>query len=237
MHSFRQTNRLACPPTSYRCLPNKLLAVSHALPTAKRLLETLVVASGILFLCGCEDEQPAKPGTSAQQPAGGASSPGPTMMPGKGTTAWGPVLEDTSPPAAASTPSATPPAKTTPPAQQPSTATPAAPPAVTPSVPPTIQKKAEVGVGKKGRGYGKGVIVTPIASLFATRERLVFDVTIPEAMKLFKAMEDRAPKSHEEFMEKIIKANNIHLPELPEGDRYMYDPKTEQLMVESPAPE
>ena len=36
---------------------------------------------------------------------------------------------------------------------------------------------------------------------------------------------------------KIIKANNIHLPELPDGDRYMYDPKTEQLMVESPAPE
>ena len=56
-------------------------------------------------------------------------------------------------------------------------------------------------------------------------------------MKLFKASEDRAPKSHEEFMEKIIKANNIHLPELPDGQRYQYDPKTEQLMVESPAPD
>ena len=91
-------------------------------------------------------------------------------------------------------------------------------------------------MGKKGRGYGKGVIVTPAASLCAARERLVFEVEIPEAMKLFKATEDRAPKSHEEFMEKIIKANNIHLPELPEGDRYKYDPKTEQLMVESPRP-
>ena len=100
-----------------------------------------------------------------------------------------------------------------------------------------LEKKAEVGVGKKGRSYGKGVIVTPVATLFAVRERLVFEVQIPEAMKLFKATEDRAPKSHEEFMEKIIKANNIHLPELPEGDRYRYDPKTEQLMVESPAPE
>jgi hypothetical protein len=109
--------------------------------------------------------------------------------------------------------------------------------AANPPAPPTTEKKAEVGVGKKGRGYGKGVIVTPVASLFAVRERLVFEVTIPEAMKLFKAMEDRAPKSHEEFMEKIIKANNIHLPELPEGDRYKYDPKTEQLMVESPVPE
>ena len=92
-------------------------------------------------------------------------------------------------------------------------------------------------MGKKGHGYGKGVIATPAASLWAVRERMVFEVQIPEAMKLFKATEDRAPKSHEEFMEKIIKANNIHLPELPEGDRYRYDPKTEQLMVESPAPE
>ena len=38
-------------------------------------------------------------------------------------------------------------------------------------------------------------------------------------------------------MEKIIKANQIKLPDLPEGDRYQYDPKTEQLMVESPKPE
>jgi hypothetical protein len=114
-----------------------------------------------------------------------------------------------------------------------------APPAPTP--PPEaekkVEKKAEVGVGKKGRGYGKGVVATPAASLFAVRERLVFEVQIPEAMKLFKATEDRAPKSHEEFMEKIIAANNIKLPELPDGDRYRYDPKTAQLMVESPAPE
>jgi hypothetical protein len=217
MNSFRQVKRIAAAPRGLRLASAGTAAC---------------VAFGILLLCGCEDQQPAKPVASAQQPADGASSPGPTIMPGKNTTAWGPVLED-APPAAASKPSATPPA------QQPSTATPAppaAPPAATPA-PPTTQKKAEVGVGKKGRGYGKGVIVTPIASLFATRERMVFDVTIPEAMKLFKAMEDRAPKSHAEFMEKIIKANNIHLPELPEGDRYKYDPKTEQLMVESPAPE
>lgn len=81
-----------------------------------------------------------------------------------------------------------------------------------------------------------GVVATPAASLFAVRERMVFDVQIPEALKLFKAMEGRAPKDHDEFME-ILKANHIVLPELPEGDRYRYDPKTEQLMVESPLPE
>ena len=216
--------------TRFVRLTAKPLAVLHALPTAKRLLETLVAAFGILLLCGCEDNEApppapatqsptsAEPATPTPQPPASSSPSSPTMMPSKGTTAWGPVLED-SPPAASPSPPVTPPAATTPP-----------PPAPT-------KRKAEVGVGKKGRGYGKGVIVTPIASLFATRERLVFEVQIPEAMKLFKAMEDHAPKTHEEFMEKIIKANNIHLPQLPEGDRYMYDPKTEQLMVEKPAPE
>ena len=228
MKSKRHKNR-------FMHLAAKPLAVSHASPTAKCLIETLVAAFGIALLCGCEDNEPAKPAPSSQQPAGGASSP--TVMPSKGTTAWGPVVEDNPSPAASSSPPAAPQSTTTPPAQKPSTSPPAAPPAATPPTPATTQKKAEVGVGKKGRGYGKGVIVTPIASLFAVRERMVFDVTIPEAMKLFKAMEDRGPKSHEEFMEKIIKANNIHLPELPEGDRYKYDPKTEQLMVESPAPE
>ena len=54
-------------------------------------------------------------------------------------------------------------------------------------------------------------------------------------MALFKATEGRAPKTHEEFMERIIKAGTIKLPELPEGHRYRYDPQTEQLMVEQPA--
>jgi len=65
---------------------------------------------------------------------------------------------------------------------------------------------------------------------------IAFRIEIPQAMKLFKATEDRAPKSHEEFMERIIKENHITLPLLPEGHRYRYDPKTEQLMVEQPAP-
>jgi hypothetical protein len=120
------------------------------------------------------------------------------------------------------------------PPQQPQPPAVNAPPAPAPVV--IVQKKAEVGVGEKGRGYGQGVIATPAASFWAVREKIEF-LKIEQAMQLFKATEDRAPKDNDEFMEKIIKANNIHLPELPEGDRYMYDPKTEQLMVESPAPD
>lgn len=101
--------------------------------------------------------------------------------------------------------------------------------------PGTIREKAEVGVGAKGHGYGQGLVSTPAGAFFRTKERLAFDIQIKHAMNLFKAMENRAPKSHEEFMEKIIRANHIALPELPEGHRYVYDPKTEELMVEKPA--
>ena len=80
-------------------------------------------------------------------------------------------------------------------------------------------------------------MVTPIASYFCIRERLAYDIQIPEAMKLFRATEDRLPKSHEEFMQRIIKENHINLPLLPEGHRYVYDPKRGELMVEQPAPQ
>ena len=99
----------------------------------------------------------------------------------------------------------------------------------------TVQQKAEVGVGKRGRGYGQGVLMTPLSIYFSTQERLAFNVIIPHAMQLFKATENRAPKSQQEFMEKIIKDNDIRLPDLPSGHRYVYDPKTEELMVEQPA--
>ena len=92
-------------------------------------------------------------------------------------------------------------------------------------------------MGEKGRGYGPGVVATPVASYFNMRERIAFDIQLPEAMKLFKAAEDRAPKTHEEFMERIIKEQHINLPTLPEGERYMYDPKTQQLMVLQPRPQ
>ena len=66
-----------------------------------------------------------------------------------------------------------------------------APPAPVPVV--IVQKKAEVGVGEKGRDYGQGIVATPAATLFAAKERLVFEVQIPQAMQLFKATENRVP--------------------------------------------
>ena len=51
------------------------------------------------------------------------------------------------------------------------------------------------------------------------------------ALNLYKAANGRAPKSHEEFMSQVIKANMINLPTLRPGDEYFYDPQKEELFV------
>jgi hypothetical protein len=153
---------------------------------------------------------PPPPATSAINPAGvaaGANVPPPPPPPPPPATTAG-------------TPSSAAGATTTPAAEAPS----------------ANAVKAEAGVGRKGRGYGAGMITTPIAAYFSIRERLAFD-QVTHAMDLYKATNEHAPKSHEEFMEKIIKENGVKLPQLPAGERYLYDPKTEQLMVERPAPD
>ncbi len=78
-------------------------------------------------------------------------------------------------------------------------------------------------------------IVAPAVALFRTRERAVFEIQIPHAMQLYEALNGKKPVSEEEFFEKIIKTNQIKLPTLPEGQRYVYDPKKGELMVERPA--
>ena len=105
------------------------------------------------------------------------------------------------------------------------------PPEPAPKKTRIVAKKAAPGVGKKGRGYGQGVVATPVASIFAAEQKIIF-LQIEHAEKLFKAEHGRMPKDHEEYMEKIIKANQIKLPELPEGERYRYYPDKKQLMVE-----
>ena len=70
-----------------------------------------------------------------------------------------------------------------------------------------------------------------MAIMYRAKEHIAFDIQIPHALDLFKATEGRLPKSHEEFMERIIKENQIKLPPLPEGQRYVYDVKQGQLMI------
>jgi hypothetical protein len=163
----------------------------------------------VVVLAGCNNQEPARPAGPAQ-PVAKAPSPPPPPPPPPPTT---------SPAASPSSPEKKPPV-------------PPPPPQAKPPEPP--REKAAVGVGEKGRDYP--AYLYPAASYWAIRERLAFEVQIPKAMQLFKATEGRAPKDHEEFMQRIIKENMIKLPDLPEGDRYVYDPKREELMVEHRGP-
>ncbi len=95
-------------------------------------------------------------------------------------------------------------------------------------------EKAQVGSGDKGRGYEPGIITTPVSTYFAARERIMFEIQIPEFIRAYKFEHDfKGPPSNEEFM-KMLKKNSVELPTLPPGHRYVYDPKTEELMVERP---
>ena len=99
-----------------------------------------------------------------------------------------------------------------------------------PAAPPA--KIAQPGVGKHSRNLiGKGLLVTPVRTLFTAKEKAVFEIQIPHALQLHKALHGHAPKSHDEFMQTIIRENQIRLPELPAGQTYEFDPKQEKLIV------
>lgn len=114
-------------------------------------------------------------------------------------------------------------------------------PITAPPTDPNVQREvAGVGSGIKGRSLEKpGVVRTiaePAVALFRTKERLVFEVQIPHDLQIYKALNDgKAPATHDEFMQNIIQEYQIKLPALPPGHKYVYDPATEQLMVEKPA--
>ncbi len=199
----------------------------------------LCVVGAMVLLGGCGKyepapmpSKPAAPQAAAQSQPAPASAPAPSPAPQSGMTlgmqgigtAVGMAPLET----AVSGPMGVAPASrpnlpaSSPPAPQP------------PPQPPAV--KADVGAGVKGRGYGPGIITTPVATYFAAKEQIAFRIQIPDAMRLYKAMNGHAPETHEEFMEKIIKENRIQLPELPPGHRYRYYPEQGELMVEHPAP-
>jgi len=173
-----------------------------------------------MTLClGCESSEP---GESAAQ-SGGVSAP-PPPPPAKSAD----EADDDAPPADATAPA--------------DEAAPAEPPATEPAAAPTTEpgdsERATVGAGAKGRDYGgPGFVTTPIEALFRADDLIVFESHIPKNLSLYKAEHDnKGPKTHEEFMQVIIKDGGVRLPELPQGEEYWYDPKTEQLMVRHPKP-
>jgi hypothetical protein len=164
-------------------------------------------------LSGCAEptpSDPASPGTAQVAAVEAAAAADATPQGSPTTPAPSPAAH--APPAQPPYPAA---------AQQPALPSNAAPPT---SQIPTDPANPYVG-GTPG----------PARSLFAARERLVFQVALPQALNLYQAEHGRFPRSHEEFMRDVIEFNRINLPELPPGQKYVYDPQSGELMVERPA--
>ncbi|MFV1964288.1 MAG: hypothetical protein ACC628_02605 [Pirellulaceae bacterium] len=180
---------------------------------------------------------PARPAQSAVPPPGSGTGYPPGDTPPVQPSMQPPAQPMTRPPGPSSgqLPIHLPPALRPVGPGSPSTGAPAVPGAGT-AAPSGDAVRAGVGVAKRGRSLDNmsGVIVTPAKTLFAFQERAVFEIQLPQALKLFEATNGRKPKSHEEYMASIIKANNIRLPELPQGQRYHFDVQRGELMVYKP---
>jgi hypothetical protein len=183
----------------------------------------------ITLILGCGTEIPPEPPAASNPPAPAAVEPPavdePTAAASEAAVSQDAAADQGALPETLAGPELAPPAQAAP-----------AEAVVEPSV-QMEQVKAERGVAAAGRSLDEhaGLLVTPAKAYFSVRERAVFDIQIPEALKLFKATNGNGPRSHDEFMAQVIEANQIQLPELADGQRYVYDPQTEQLMVERPA--
>jgi hypothetical protein len=186
-----------------------------------------LICLALASVSGCESE----PVANADAEPVDTSAPAPPVP----VEAAAPGAEAAAAPAASAP--ATDAEATPPPADAPETgdmppAAEAAPPAPAAADDPNL-KKAVVGAGAKGRDYGgPGFVTTPVEVYFRTGDRIAFEVHIPKNMELYKAQHDnKGPKTHEEFMQVIIKEGRVDLPELPADEAYLYDPQTEQLMI------
>lgn len=113
----------------------------------------------------------------------------------------------------------------------------APPPAVTaPEAPAVVAQKAVAGVGKQGQKLREHsdvakIISGPAAALINVKQKAILEIQVPHALQLFQATEGRMPKSHDEFMEKIVQFNQLTLPELPDGAVYHFNTELGELWV------
>ena len=75
--------------------------------------------------------------------------------------------------------------------------------------------------------------VTGPLSAYGPMMEKVSALGVENAVNTFYALEGRYPKDHPEFMEKIIKENNIQLPVLSHKAQYQYDVANHKLVVVS----
>jgi hypothetical protein len=82
------------------------------------------------------------------------------------------------------------------------------------------------GVGGKGSDLEPGPVATPIRAMWTAKERIKF-IEIGRPLQLYKAMYGHFPKTHDEFMAKIVQENGIQWPA-----EFVYDPEAAAKMTE-----
>jgi hypothetical protein len=78
------------------------------------------------------------------------------------------------------------------------------------------------------------LIAVVAKSYWSTKERMAL-MQIEHDMDLYKGEHGYFPKTHAEFWKEIIEKGDLHLPKLPDGHKYEYDPETATLMILKPA--
>jgi hypothetical protein len=84
---------------------------------------------------------------------------------------------------------------------------------------------ARAGENKRGQGYGGGIVTEPVRQYFLNEERITLQIQYPKAIKEYRAFNNnKNPPSLEAFYNDILVPYGIALPELREGEFYVYDP-------------
>jgi hypothetical protein len=172
------------------------------------------------LLAGCEELDRAA-GNAPAKPTTGTTIVSPLILAPDNST---PKQSSTTsnPPADASTQAATNP----PPSNEPMTLQPGE------ENNPNL-KAPEGSDGAKGQGYGGGIVTEPVRQYFNIQYRIMFD-QLAHQLNIWKALNNRNPKDFDEYKKEIMEPCGVtELPELRPNCKYVYDPKTGELLVET----
>ncbi len=81
-----------------------------------------------------------------------------------------------------------------------------------------------------GDGGIADIVIIPLKTYKKVRTNLN-EIQITHQMKVFEAKSGRKPKDFAEYKKEILDPIRITLPELPDDDRYVFDPEVGELQV------
>jgi hypothetical protein len=85
-------------------------------------------------------------------------------------------------------------------------------------------------IGRKGQGYGGGIITEPLSQYFQIQTRIEF-LNMKNTLKTgYRPYHnDKNPPTVAEFDREVLKPSGVTLPELSPGQFYVYDPSAKDL--------